>query len=166
MVFATFALLPWCYLLDSPNIRFIKPTDLDELIALCKEHAEYEKSDFQAAGKKESLSKHLFAQAPTLYCLVVELDSKIIAYATFMKQFSTWDGEFYLYMDCLFLNEDSRGLGLGEQVMSRIKSEAVKLGCDLIQWQTPDFNDGAIRFYNRIGARSKTKERFFLSSTS
>ena len=151
-------------MVDTPVIRFIKPRDLDGLVVLCQEHAEYEKSDYVSLGKKESLSKHLFAKDPTLYCLVLELDSQLIGYATFMKQFSTWDSAFYLYMDCLFLNELSRGLGLGELIMNRIKTEAVNLGCDLIQWQTPDFNTGAIRFYNRIGATSKTKERFFLNS--
>lgn len=153
-------------MLDTASIRFVKPRDLDELIVLCKQHAEYENSDYEVTGKKESLSKNLFSEAPSLYCLVVELDAHIIGYATFMKQFSTWDSDYYLYMDCLFLNELSRGAGLGEQLMNRIKGEAITLGCDLIQWQTPDFNEGAIRFYNRVGAKSKAKQRFFWSSAS
>lgn len=149
----------------APIIRFVEPNDIEQLVALCKAHAEYEKADFEVLGKKESLSAHLFANAPTLYCLVVEIDSQLIGYATYMKQFSTWDSEYYIYMDCLFLNDLSRGLGLGEQLMNRIKSESVKLDCHLMQWQTPDFNEGAIRFYTRIGGISKTKERFFLNSS-
>ena len=144
------------------DIRFVKQTDLEELITLCEEHALYEKADFSKEGKKDSLQKHLFSQTPTLYCLVLELDSKLIGYATYMKQFSTWDANFYVYMDCLFLNEKSRGLGLGEEMMNKIKEESIKLGCELIQWQTPTFNTGAIKFYNRIGATSKDKKRFFL----
>ena len=151
---------------SKPIIRFVKTNDLEELIILCKEHAEYEKSDFKVLGKKEALKKHLFGSNPSLYCLVVEVNSQLIGYSTFMKQFCTWESEFYIYMDCLFLNGLSRGLGLGEQMINRIKAESVNLGCDLIQWQTPDFNTGAIRFYNRVGAISKTKERFFLSPSS
>ena len=142
-------------------IRFAKKQDLEELVLLCKEHAHYENAGFSLKGKKDVLEKHLFSNIPTLYCLVVQLDSKLIGYATYMKQFSTWDTDFYIYMDCLFLNERSRGLGLGEELMNRIKIETKKLNCNLIQWQTPDFNTGAIKFYNRIGAVSKTKERFF-----
>ena len=44
-----------------------------------------------------------------------------------------------------------------------ILKEAQKLECVLIQWQTPDFNKRAMKFYNRIGAKSKNKERFFLT---
>ena len=65
-------------------------------------------------------------------------------------------------MDCLFLTEESRGYGIGEKMMNVIKLEAKKLNCSLIQWQTPNFNTRAIKFYNRIGRISKTKERYFL----
>ncbi|MEP5913610.1 MAG: GNAT family N-acetyltransferase, partial [Flavobacteriaceae bacterium] len=79
-----------------------------------------------------------------------------------MKQFSTWDSDFYIYMDCLFMTEESRGFGIGEKLINKIKLEGVKNQCTHIQWQTPDFNKRAIKFYNRIGAESKSKERFFL----
>ncbi|OJJ14448.1 GNAT family N-acetyltransferase [marine bacterium AO1-C] len=142
-------------------IRFASPLDMDALIQLCAEHAAYEKADYDPYGKKEALSMRLFSPPPPLYCLVVEQHEEIIGYATYMKQFSTWDAGYYLYLDCLYLNEKSRGQGLGEQLMQRIKEEAQKLGLSEIQWQTPDFNEGAIRFYHRLGATSKNKERFF-----
>jgi len=150
-------------MMKKAQIRFVQQKDLEELVNLCEEHALYEKADFSKEGIKEKLSQHLFSSSPALYCLVLELDSRLIGYATYMKQYSTWDANFYVYMDCLFLNEHSRGSGLGVELMNQIKKESVKLGCDLIQWQTPTFNTGAIKFYNRIGATSKNKERFFLN---
>ena len=72
------------------------------------------------------------------------------------------DADFYIYMDCLFLTEKSRSLGLGEKLINRIKQECKRLQCNHIQWQTPDFNTRAMKFYNRIGAKSKTKQRYFL----
>ncbi len=147
------------------EIRFAKESDLDQLVELCRLHAEFEKSEYSKDGKKEGLKMNLFADPPSLYCLVaVDLDTgKLLGYASFMKQFSTWDADFYIYMDCLYLKEESRGFGIGEKIMDRIKSEGNKLGCNLIQWQTPKFNTRAIKFYNRIGGHSKDKERFFLS---
>ena len=142
-------------------IRFVSPLDMNALIQLCVEHAAYEKADYDPYGKKEALSMRLFSPPPPLYCLVVEQNEVIIGYATYMKQFSTWDARYYLYLDCLYLNEKARGQGLGEQLMYRIKEEAQKLGLSEIQWQTPDFNEGAIRFYQRLGATNKNKERFF-----
>lgn len=146
------------------TIRFIEEKDLDELMILCKEHAEYEKSEFRHEKKKESLSKHLFNKNKTLYCIIVEIDNKVVGYATYMKQFSTWDASFYLYMDCLFLKNSCRNKGIGKELISQIKENAIKLECNEIQWQTPIFNTKAIEFYKSIGAFCKNKERFFLKS--
>jgi len=143
------------------NIRFVKEQDLDELLDLCEEHAIYEKAIYFRENKKAALKTHLF-EKQTLFCTVIEKDSKLIAYSTYMKQFSTWDANFYIYMDCLFVKEEYRSLGLGKKLLQRLKEESQKLNCDLIQWQTPNFNTRAIKFYENIGALSKTKERFFL----
>ena len=143
-------------------MRFIEKSDLNDLIKLCELHAVFEQSEYNSKNKKQKLEKHLFSDKPTLFCLVVEHLDKIIGYATYMKQFSTWDSDFYIYMDCLFMTEESRGFGIGEKLIDRIKIEGIKNQCTHIQWQTPDFNKRAMKFYNRIGAESKTKERYFL----
>ena len=144
------------------KIRFATVEDMDEILTLCKEHAEFEESHYSAEGKREAMNKALFSDPPQLYCLVAEQEGKISGYATYMKQFSTWDAAHYVYLDCLYLREEARGLRTGEKLMEEIKKESLKLGCGLMQWQTPDFNARAIKFYRRIGAYSKTKERFFL----
>ena len=149
----------------SPRIRFAEVGDLEALIELCQQHAEYEKSGYSKAGKKERLAADLFCNNPKLYCLVAEANGVLVGYATYMKQYATWEAREYIYMDCIYLKEFARGLRIGEKLMNRIKIEAINLGCDLIQWQTPDFNTRAIQFYKRIGAFSKSKERFFLELT-
>ncbi len=148
---------------NEAKIRFAQKSDLAGLVELCRRHAIFEKSEYSSDQKEGLLNEHLFSENPGLYCLVVEKDKTLIGYATFMKQFSTWDAGYYIYMDCLFMTEGSRGFGIGEKLIDRIKEEAMKLDCSLIQWQTPDFNTRAMKFYNRIGASSKSKERYFLA---
>lgn len=145
------------------NIRFAKIEDIDHIIKLCELHAIYEKATYSKGSKAKKLASHLFSNNPKLYCLVVESNNGLIAFATYMKQFATWDASEYIYMDCLFVEEIYRGLHIGETLIDRIKKEGKKLGCELIQWQTPDFNTRAMKFYKRIGAESKSKERFFLN---
>ena len=149
-------------ILNEPNIRFVQKKDLDELVNLCKLHANFEASEYDTEGKKELLNRHLFSDNPSVFCLVVEKAENLIGYATYMKQFSTWDAHHYIYMDCLFMTADSRGFGIGEKLIHTIKAEAQKLDCSLIQWQTPSFNKRAMKFYERIGAFGKSKERYFL----
>jgi len=146
------------------HIRFAKKSDIEPLIELIAAHAAFEKAEFNPDGTANRLTQSILSDQPAAHCLVVELEGKLIGYATYMKQYSTWDAAFYIYMDCLFMTADSRGRGIGEQLMDRIKQETKNLGCSLIQWQTPEFNTRAIKFYQRIGATSKSKERFFLEA--
>ena len=145
------------------KIRPVEEKDIPTVIQLCKAHAQFEKADYAITDKAEKLSKILFKTNSSLKCLVVELDEEIVGYATFMKQFSTWDASFYLYLDCLYFEPSARGLGLGKLVMNYIWVFAKAENCFQVQWQTPDFNENAIGFYKKLGAISKTKERFFWS---
>ena len=143
-------------------IRFVEKRDLQELIVLCELHSIFEKSQYDPKGKAEGLENYLFSENPPFFCLVVEWKHKLVCYASYTKQFSTWDASYYIYMDCLFLNEKSRGFGIGEKIVERIKQESQKVNCNTVQWQTPEFNTRAMKFYNRLGGISKTKERYFL----
>ncbi|MCD9618596.1 GNAT family N-acetyltransferase [Chryseobacterium gleum] len=143
------------------KIRFAEEKDLSSIIELCKAHAQYERSSFKEENKKEQLSKHILNPDSEIKCLIAESDTEIIGYATFFKQFSTWDAGYYMYVDCLFLKENARGNGTGKQIMELIKSYSKEQGCPIIQWQTPGFNIRAIKFYILLGAERKNKERFF-----
>ena len=144
------------------TIRYAQRKDLKKLVELCELHARFENSNYSSAGKEPALAESLFAEQPVLFCIVAIIDQKIIGYATYMKQFSTWDAAYYIYMDCLFLISEARGSGIGEKLIEFIKDETQKIGCRQIQWQTPSFNSRAMKFYERIGAVSKSKERYFL----
>lgn len=143
------------------EIRFAQQRDIRQIVELCKEHARYEKSDFDPANKIELLTKYLFNCQGNIKCLVVEQDDEIVGYATYVKQFSTWEASYYIYLDCLFLKEKARGKSWGTQIMQIIKEGAKSENCKIIQWQTPYFNEKAIAFYKKLGAVSKAKERFY-----
>jgi len=51
----------------------------------------------------------------------------------------TWNVTEYVYMDCLLVKEFARGLGIRERLVNKIGQETQRLGCGLVQWQTPDF---------------------------
>lgn len=152
--------------MENCNIRSVNKEELSEVVNLCEAHAAYEQLDFSRNGQEQRFVRDLFGVVPKLYCLVVEENNTLLAYATYMKQYATWDAAEYIYLDCIFVVKKHRSRGIGEQLMNRIKLETSKLKCQLIQWQTPTFNSGAIRFYERIGAVKKSKERFFLTTNN
>ena len=145
------------------TIRFVEEKDLGALVLLCEEHAHFERADYSKNNKESMLKEKLFTENPSFKCLVVEHNESIVGYCSFMKQFSTWDSDYYLHMDCLFLVKEARGFGLGEILLNRLKEEANQINCKIIQWQTPSFNSREIKFYDRIGGKSIPKERYFLN---
>ncbi|MET9654452.1 GNAT family N-acetyltransferase [Streptomyces sp. NPDC006460] len=150
--------------MSAAHVRHALPADLDRVAGLAAEHAAYEKSAPPAPGLADRLARLPFGPEPArLRCLVAELpDGTLAGYATCSPELSTWDAAEYLHMDCLYLSADHRGLGLGPLFVAALREEARTLGLSEIQWQTPVWNEGAIRFYDRLGAASKEKLRYFL----
>lgn len=142
-------------------IRTAESKDTDAIAQLMVAHALYEKSMIREEGLAARFERQLSKPENELNCLVVEQQGRLIGYTTFIRQFSSWDAYFYIYLDCLYLSEEARGLGIGRELMDHIRDYAKAAGCKEIQWQTPHFNTGAIRFYKRLGATARVKERFF-----
>jgi len=147
----------------SYEIRPARYDDLEQLVVLCAKHADFEACEYSSAGKKEALEEALFSTFGDLKALVVTKGQKLIGYTTFIRQFSTWDATFYLYMDCLYLDEAYRNMGIGKELLEEVRKEAIALGCKEVQWQTPIDNEKAISFYKREGAFVKEKARCFLN---
>ncbi len=144
------------------NLRRIQENDIPQLVELCELHANYEKATFNAAGKGESLSRALFAESPHLFCWVVAQNEQLQGYMSATKEFSTWEASFFVHMDCLYLKPETRGFGLGIQLINQLKQFAVDNNCQLIQWQTPSDNKLGIQFYEKLGTSWKSKRRYFL----
>jgi len=135
---------------------------LKTVVELCQKHADYEQAMYNPKGKEDGLKNTLFCAQPKLFCLVVEANETIVGYASYTFDFSTWDAATFMYLDCLYLEEDARGFGIGEAIIEKLKQIAIDKNCINIQWQTPKFNERAIKFYNRIGGKAKEKVRFSL----
>lgn len=145
----------------SYRIRLTQRGDVDQLVELCAAHARYEQCHYSVQGKKEALEEALFSACSGLNSLVVVVGKELVGYTTFIKQFSTWDAAYYLYLDCLYLKEEYRGVGIGKRLLDGVKQKAQELNCYQIQWQTPIENKKAIKFYLREGANCKNKSRFY-----
>lgn len=147
------------------TIRKAIPGDVAELVKLCAKHAEFEKEKYHKQNKAELLTAALFSQNPVLFCYVASNANSLIGYATYTREFATWDANFYIHMDCLFLKAEARGNGVGEALVKAIAVEAKSMDYEM-QWQTPAFNVRALKFYNRLGATAKCKTRLYLDKES
>ena len=143
------------------EVRHALPADADGILPLIREHAAFERST--ASCTIEALRAALSGEPPRLLAWVAEQAGEPIGYAAATVDFSTWSGRSSLYLDCLFVGPDHRGTGIGAELLSTARSFAASQGITELQWQTPEGDEDAQRFYVREGASAARRIRFHLA---
>lgn len=140
------------------NIRLATLEDKESLLALMQDHARYEGHELQITNQGDALTN---MESLPITIFVVEFQQRLLGYMSVVKQFSTWDMDWYLYLDCLYLTEETRGKGIGLELMQLLQNYAKQNQIQSMQWQTPIENESAIGFYQKLKAVNKQKQRFF-----
>jgi GNAT superfamily N-acetyltransferase len=116
---------------------------------------------FDPSGVGDRLAAAMFGPAPRLRCLVaINTDDDVVGYCTFTMDFSTWRATEYVHMDTLYVDAAWRGQSIGERLLRSVAELGRQAGAIEMQWQTPDWNIDAARFYQRLGASGSAKIRF------
>ncbi|HVM10133.1 MAG TPA: GNAT family N-acetyltransferase [Acidimicrobiales bacterium] len=125
--------------------------DVDEIAALIRELAEYEKAPEAVEFDVETLAEHLFGDDPAAHVvLAVDDDTDAVAgFALYFRTFSTWLGRPGIWLEDLFVRPSHRGRGHGAALLMHLRS----LTDDRIEWAVLDWNQPAIDFYESLGAR-------------
>lgn len=147
---------------EAVTIRAAREGDLAELTELIREHARYERATELRPDLEDALQPWLFSPQPRAHMLIAATDSTLIGYASWSLEASTWQAGEYAHLDCLYLREAARGHGVGRALMDDVATAAHVAGARELQWQTPQWNTGAIRFYRRTGAHEALKIRYTL----
>jgi hypothetical protein len=138
--------------MSTHTIRAATANDLDAVIALIRELADFEKlpgPDDAAAARFRAD----FAATPRAFeLLVAESDGRVVGYALYFFVYSTFLARRSLYLEDLYVQPTSRSRGLGESFMRRLAAEAVARGCGRLEWTVLDWNERARAFYRKLGA--------------
>lgn len=151
--------------MNCARIREAQASDLAQLTQLCIEHAAYERVSIESPSVSR-LHTALFDQPIRLRAWVAECADELIGYATATVDFSTWSAREFMHLDCLYVREDKRGHGLGRLLLDAVIAHADARNIAEVQWQTPDWNVDAQRFYARLGASTANKMRFTLKASA
>lgn len=154
---------PGMTIVDGPTGFRVRPatgSDAEAMLSLIRTHAAYEGGE--ASVSLDALRSTLDLKPAPLTAWVAVQAGGLIGYATATMDFSTWAGRPFLHLDCLFVGEGHRGSGIGAALLNAVRAHTAAFGMSEIQWQTPDWNENAARFYLREGASMLPKARFTL----
>jgi GNAT superfamily N-acetyltransferase len=134
------------------SLRAAEPRDVAAIVGLICELAEFEKLSHLLEVTAQTLHPHLFGDKPVVEALVAEADAQVVAFALFFTNFSTFLSRPGLYLEDLYVQPAQRGRGVGEALLSRLGAIAVERGYGRFEWSVLDWNEDAIRFYEKMGA--------------
>ena len=143
------------------NIRRANPQDMEAVLGLIKELAEFEKEPDAVLVTVDDLIRDGFGPVPLFHVFVAELENdsndgekekQIVGIALWYYRFSTWKGKT-IHLEDLVVKDKMRGTGLGYALYSEVLKQAKKDQVRRMEWNVLDWNTPAIEFYEKSGAK-------------
>ena len=124
---------------------------------MIRQLARFEKLEHEVVLTEELLKAGLFGARPYAEAVLAEEDGQAIGFALFYHNFSTFLARPGMYLEDLFVLPDHRGRGVGRALLAHLARLAVERGCGRLEWAVLNWNQEAIRFYERLGARPNSE---------
>ena len=137
---------------DEVAIRPAEPEDVETLFGLILELASYEKLRDEVNGDADVLSRSLFVER-TAEALLAERGGEAVGYAIICGTFSTFECKGGIWIEDIYVRPGSREAGVGRALFAAIAGLAVERDLPRVEWAALDWNELALGFYDRLGAR-------------
>jgi GNAT superfamily N-acetyltransferase len=128
--------------------------DVPAILSLIKGLAQYERLSHEVVATEKSLRESLFGARRVAEVVIGYADTQPAGFAVFFHNYSTFLGQPGIYLEDLFVLPQWRRRGLGRQLLAHLAREAVARSCGRLEWAVLDWNEPAIAFYKKLGARA------------
>lgn len=135
------------------SIRAAVATDVKAIFDLIAALAAYEKLSHLVTGNSQALGEHLFGEKPYIEALVAEVGGRIVGFALFFANYSTFLTKPGIYLEDIFVLPDYRSQGIGKALLIAVAKIAVARDAGRLEWSVLDWNQPAIDFYEKMGAK-------------
>ncbi|HSS45739.1 MAG TPA: GNAT family N-acetyltransferase [Thermoanaerobaculia bacterium] len=138
------------------HVRLAVPADGPRIVELDRELARFERLQPPDEEEAARLLGWIF-RLRRMEALVAELDGRIEGIALFYEGLGSFRARPFLHLEDLVIAESARSRGVGEALMEALAREALRRKALRLEWAVLDWNEGAMRFYRRLGARPQTE---------
>ncbi len=128
------------------TIRNANINDLKAIYDLVIELAIYENEPNAVTATLQDYEENFNAQV--FQSIVAELDGQVIGACVYYITWSTWKGRM-IYLEDFIVTEVYRKKGVGQLLFDQLLLEAKKMNATMVKWQVLDWNEPAIRFYEK-----------------
>src|SRR6266700_7959722 len=135
------------------EIRDATIADIPIILQLIRDLATYERAPNDVIATEEGLHEVLFGAEPAAKVVIAFKNTVPVGFAVYFFNFSTWLGRPGLYLEDLFVKPEKRGKGYGHALLVDLAKIARDRGCGRMEWAVLDWNEPAIQFYRKLGAK-------------
>ena len=128
------------------TVRKADTNDLKAIYNLVIELAVYENEPDAVTATLKDYEKNFNAQV--FQSIVAEHNGKIIGACIYYITWSTWKGRM-VYLEDFVVTEAYRKKGVGQLLFDQFLVEAKEMNATMVKWQVLDWNNPAIRFYEK-----------------
>ena len=137
--------------------------DIPIVLSLIREMAAYEHASREIEVNETLLRQFVFSDRPHAEVFLGYYETAPVAYAIILPKFYSYQGRPNLYLEDLYVQPHLRGKGIGKVMMTHLAKLALDRGCAFLEWSVLDWNEPAIQFYRRLGARRvEDRSHFYL----
>ena len=137
------------------SIRTATKDDCGIILGFVRELAEYENLAHEIIATEEILTQTMFGAHAYAESLIAEINGKAVGFALFFHNFSTFIGRPGLYVEDVYVTPTYRHSGIGLKLFRALAKIALQRDCGRMEWAVLDWNQPAITFYEKIGAKPK-----------
>ena len=135
------------------TVRAATENDVAIILSLIKDLAEYEHLSHEVQATSKGIRQSLFGERPVAEALIGEYAGAAVSFALFFYNFSTFLGKPGIYLEDLYVKPEHRSNGFGRRMLAHIARLAKERDCGRFEWSVLDWNEPAIRTYDRLNAK-------------
>jgi GNAT superfamily N-acetyltransferase len=140
------------------SIRDMRAEDAPRVFEMVMALARFLGEQDHVTATVETLLEDGFGPTPRYGALVAEdTDGDLVGYTTYSWNYSTFQGNPYLYIDDLYVAENARGLGVARRLVAVVaaRSLAIARGPGRVALMVVEWNP-AREVYRRLGFETET----------
>ena len=101
----------------------------------------------------QDLQEHLFGSRTYAEAIIAQWEDKTVGFALFFPNYSTFLTKPGIYLEDVFVLPDYRRRGIGTAILAYLGKLAVARDAGRLEWSVLDWNESAIAFYQKMGAK-------------
>jgi GNAT superfamily N-acetyltransferase len=134
------------------HLREALEGDVVAVHEMARELAAFEELDHLFVASVDDFRAELFSSDSPAHVILAEVDGAIAGMALYFHTFSTFLGRTGIWLEDLYVRHDFRRLG----VASALLAELERRTDGRLEWEVLDWNEGAIKLYDRTEAEPFT----------